>query len=454
MEGGSDVQCNFNRSGALCGMCRSGFSLSLGSSHCVQCSAQWPLLFVAILTAAFLAGVALAAILLFLNLTVATGVLNGIIFYANVIHANSSTFFPFVERNYITVFIAWLNLELGIDTCLFEGMDTYWKTLLQLAFPTYVICLVVIVILISEFSTKFARLIGRKDPVATLATFILLSYTRFLQTITVALSFSILDYPNGSRKVVWLPDGTVSYLRGKHILLFFIAMLILLVGIAYTTLLFSWQWLIYYQNKKVFKWVRYQKFYLFLEPYHAPYNFNHCFWTGLLLLVRVVLYIASTLNVSRAPGVDLLVTGIVTIGLLLLKGHVGSKSSIYRKWPVDVLETTCYVNIIIISFARFHTLESNQDENVVAYISGTITLALFLVVVVCHMFPEVCHRTKLCNKLGKRRQTPADEDEVLLNDHPPADGDQRDPPQPTVSWIDAPQRREQPYSAMVNVGET
>ena len=182
---------------------------------------------------------------------------------------------------------------------------------------------------------------------------------------------------------MWLPDGTVSYLRGKHILLFFIAMLILLVGIAYTTLLFSWQWLIYYQNKKVFKWVRYQKFYLFLEPYHAPYNFNHRFWAGLLLLVRVVLYIASTLNVSRAPGVDLLVTGIVTIGLLLLKGHVGSKSSIYRKWPVDVLEMTCYVNVIILSFARFYTLESNQDENVVAYISGTITLALFLVVVVC-----------------------------------------------------------------------
>ena len=69
------------------------------------------------------------------------------------------------------------------------------------------------------------------------------------------------------------------------------------------------------------------------------------------------------------------------------------------------------------------------------------------------MFTE-CYRTKLCNKLGKRRQTPDDEDEVLLNDHPPADGDQRDPPQPTVSWIDAPQRREQPYSAMVNVGET
>ena len=187
---GSDGQCNYNRSGTLCGRCHSGLSLSIGSSRCMQCSVHWPLLCAVILTAAFLAGIALVAILLSLNLTVATGTLNGIIFYANIINASSSTFLPFTESNFVSVFIAWLNLEVGIDTCLFEGMDTYWKTLLQLAFPTYVICLVVIVILISEFSTKFARLIGRKDPVATLATLILLSYTRFLQTITVSRWFT------------------------------------------------------------------------------------------------------------------------------------------------------------------------------------------------------------------------------------------------------------------------
>ena len=34
---GSDAQCNFNRSGTLCGKCQPGFSLSLGSSHCIKC---------------------------------------------------------------------------------------------------------------------------------------------------------------------------------------------------------------------------------------------------------------------------------------------------------------------------------------------------------------------------------------------------------------------------------
>ena len=63
----------------------------------------------------------------------------------------------------ITVLIPWLNLHgVRIDTCLFEGMDTYWKTLLLLAFPAYVIFLVVVVILISEHFVRFAQLIGWK----------------------------------------------------------------------------------------------------------------------------------------------------------------------------------------------------------------------------------------------------------------------------------------------------
>lgn len=91
--------------------------------------------------------------------------------------------------NYITIFIAWLNLEPGIDMYFFEGMDTYWKTVLQLAFPVYVIFIVVMVILVSEHSSEFARLIGRKNPVATLATLVLLSYTKLINALITSLSF-------------------------------------------------------------------------------------------------------------------------------------------------------------------------------------------------------------------------------------------------------------------------
>lgn len=77
--------------------------------------------------AALLAGIALVALLLMLNLTVAVGTLDGIIFYVNVVYATSNSLFPYSTQKFLTVFIAWLNLDIGFDTCFFEGMDTYWK---------------------------------------------------------------------------------------------------------------------------------------------------------------------------------------------------------------------------------------------------------------------------------------------------------------------------------------
>jgi len=41
----------------------------------------------------------------------------------DIIAVNSAIFFPPKETSILTVFIAWLNLDLGIETCFFDGMD-------------------------------------------------------------------------------------------------------------------------------------------------------------------------------------------------------------------------------------------------------------------------------------------------------------------------------------------
>ena len=243
IQGGADAQCEYDRSGKLCGTCKPGLSLSLSSPRCLPCSRYWPILFVVIVLAALLLGIALVALMLILNLTVAAGTLNGLIFYANIVNANSNIYFPYGRPKFITIFIAWLNLDLGIDICFFDGLDAYWKTWLQLAFPAYLVFLVIAVITMSKWSTKFSQFIGKRNPVATLATLILFSYAKFLHVIIAALSFTILHYPDGSREVVWLPDATVSYFLGKHSALFTAALFILIICTAYTILIFSWQWL-------------------------------------------------------------------------------------------------------------------------------------------------------------------------------------------------------------------
>ena len=126
------------------------------------------------LTIAFVVCIAIVGLLMAFNLTVAVGTLNGLIFYADILNVNGGTITS-LSIKVPSVFISWLNLEVGFDICFFEGMDTYWKAWLQLAFPSYVILLLLMIIIVSDRSIKFSQLLAKRDPVATLATLTLLS---------------------------------------------------------------------------------------------------------------------------------------------------------------------------------------------------------------------------------------------------------------------------------------
>ena len=218
---------------------------------------SWYRLFTALLCFGIIVvGVVLVGLILVLDLTVAVGTINGIVFYANVIAANSSLFLPFSQPNIFTVFIAWVNLSIGFDIiCPYTGLNEYIKVWLLFIFPIYLITLVVAVTLLSGYSSKFASMIEKKNPAATVATLILLSYTKFLQMVIKILSFTILKYPGGSQKVVWLPDANVQFLEAKHVPLFLIAIIFTCVGLAYTIILFLWQWLQRIPTTRMTNWI-------------------------------------------------------------------------------------------------------------------------------------------------------------------------------------------------------
>ena len=197
----TDLECSYGRTGLLCGGCQPGLSNVLGSSRCIKCSGAY----LSLLIPFALAGIALVAFLLLCKLTVAVGSINGLIFYANIIAVNRSVFLPSRQENVLTIFIAWLNLDLGIETCFYDGMDTFARTWLQFAFPLYVWAIVGAVVILSRYYGTIARMFGR-NPIALLATLFLLSYTELLRTIIAVLSFTYLEYPDGAEVAVWLYD--------------------------------------------------------------------------------------------------------------------------------------------------------------------------------------------------------------------------------------------------------
>ena len=127
-----DAQCAFGHSGVLCGGCESGLALILGSSKCQHCSNIYLLLILPFLAA----GVLLVLILGRLDITVASGTMNGVLFYANVVKVSSDALISNSVSKYFIILSAWLNLDLGIETCFSNHLDMFWKVLLQFAFPS------------------------------------------------------------------------------------------------------------------------------------------------------------------------------------------------------------------------------------------------------------------------------------------------------------------------------
>ena len=373
-----DKQCNFNHSGLLCGKCKEGLSLVLGSSQCKECSNNY----LALLIPFAAAGVLLVILLFLLHLTVAAGTLHGLIFYANIVEANHHIF-PQSLNNPASIFIAWLNLDLGIQTCFYSGMDAYAKTWLELVFPVYIWVIVGFLVYISHRSVTVTKLLG-SNPVPVLATLFLLSYAKVLRTIIAALSLTVLHYPHKS-VVVWIHDANVSL--AKYIPLAVVALLFLLfLFLPYTLLLLLGQWL---QSKSHFRrlyWVKNPRLKAVLDTYHAPYKPKHRYWTGLLLLVRCALFLVFAFNISGNDSVNLLVISSTAFGIfvwLTLSGVV------YKSWYLNALEVSFILNLGILAAATYHVTLSGGSQAAVAYTSVGIAFLTFVGIATYHIYMQI-----------------------------------------------------------------
>ena len=382
----TDVQCAYNRSGLSCGHCKKGYSLVLGTSRCKQCTSSH----LALLIPFAVMGAALVFLLLVCKLTVAIGTLSGLVFYANIVADNLTIFLPGEPTNGLAVFIAWINLDFGIETCFYDGMDAHSKTWLQFVFPVYIWVLVGLMILVSHFSQRFANLLG-SNPVSVLATLILLSYAKVLRTLATVGSFADLQYEDHSRRV-WLYDANLNYFIGERIPLVLVALLVFLfLVLPYTLLLLFGQWLQAISHLRLFSWINSARLKPFMDSYHAPYKAKHRYWPGLLLVLRFIFVI--TYN----PTYSLLVT---VVGTVILQMWAWVSGGVYKNWYLDALEGSFVLNLILLGVATYHVNYSGGNQLAVGYTSVSIALATFVGILAYHIFQQLRH-TKLWKKVPK-----------------------------------------------------
>lgn len=390
----SDDQCTENRTGILCGACKEGHSLILSNFNCEICDSK----FISLLIFFGGAGIALIAVLFALQITVAAGTINGLILYVNLINICRDLFFPPLktQTNPLTIFIAWTNLDFGFHTCFYNGLDYYSYAWLQYAFPFYLWFLIGVIVIICKFSAKVGKIFG-SNPIAVLATVILMSFNKLLQTSVDILSSTVLEYPRGRTERVWYADPNVPFFQGKHLALSIFAILVIVLFILpYIFLLTFGYHLQAFSGQKGFTW--FNNFTPLLDAYYAPFKKRTRYWTGFLLFVRSGIFLGFVTIVDSnvtLVGVTALFTGIAIIPWL--------SQRVYKKFYVDALEASYILNLCILTSATYHIQATEGNQVSLTYAFVGIAFVEFLGIIIFH----ACLRFKvdkyLCKKRGKAK---------------------------------------------------
>ena len=390
-----DEQCDYNRSGVLCGQCQGELSMVFGSSICDECSDNT--LWLIVVFAAL--GIGLIVILFVFNLTVSSGTINGLIIYANIIKLNETTFLNTNDNSSIMqfckIFISWLNLDFGIKTCFYNGLNGYVTTWLRLVFPLYLLCLISVIVFVSRYSRIVSKLC-RFNAVPVLATLIYLIYSSLSRTAVTIFQYAPLD----NSPPLWLYDGNVEYLGREHAALFVAGLLILIFLTPYTILL---TFLPFFQAKshlKLFSWVNKMK--PLLDSYQAPYKDSYRYWTGVILLARFVLYLVIAFNTANDYKINLTTIMFLSVVLLLATTVL----SVYKYWPLCLLDAFFYINIATLSFVTFskNSPSPNSTINIIGIFGAFICFIGILMINLWNMHKKYIRSIVLKLKYIKHQE--------------------------------------------------
>ena len=181
---------------------------------------------------------------------------------------------------------------------------------------------------------------------------------------------------------VWNVDGNINYLSDKHIALLTASLLFLVIGLVYTGLVFSSQWLQRYSGKCC-KSTRdpVVRFKPLIDAYTGPFKDKYRFWTGLCLIVRLILTVVFSFTTTLQSKLNNYII-ILTVSAM-------SMFRVYKDKRLNVLESLSFVNLMCLSVVVILFTESYHDIvsiNTIVIVSVSIEILLFAIIVFVHSY--------------------------------------------------------------------
>ena len=255
---------------------------------------------------------------------------------------------------------------------------------------------------------------------SVLATLFLLSYAKLLRVTFDAFASTSLTDANGTTTLLWLLDGDYVFLQWPHSLLFTAALVTLLGHIVpFTALLLVSPILQRYSHHKPLRWVNRMK--PFLDAYQGPYRTKVRYWTGLLLLVRLIILSANAINVTGNQAVNLFATSIVITIVLFIWLLLGRQ---YRNRFPYFLEVFFIGNLQLFSLASLF-LSSDKEVGLNAQEHLTYCMVCSALIVFMFIVAYHCLKLYLNTRQGKKAYQKVvsllKKHEADVQEHPTAD---------------------------------
>ena len=366
--------CIDNREGPLCSQCITGYSAVFGSSECKQCS-NWWLLTIIVYAAA---GPLLIYLLYALKLTLTTGTINSFIFYAQIFAVIKNP----VQRcsNLFSLFrivkslVALFNLSLYYPLCFYNGMSELMKSGIDLAFPFYLLIIVIGLIIASRYSVKLSNRLSHSS-VQVLVTIVHLSFSRLLTSALITFS-SVKIHTNTTETplLVWEYDATIEYGKGGHLIL------VIITSVMVGPLLCVY--MIVLLGGRVLLKINMLREYLrpVHEAIYAPYKRNREVFFPAQVLLVLFFYIFY----SQEKSFTILYAALtVTIFYTVISAYVGPFKSTWLNF-LNVF----ILFIILIGFVSDWYLLQFQKMEAIAILGSSASLLVlfsFIIIIICHI---------------------------------------------------------------------
>ena len=335
------------------------------------------------------------------NLTVLNETINTLIFYVNIISINMLTLHPICRHGICTIILLF-NLDLGIETCFYNGMDDYAKMWLQLSFPSYLIVIAILLITGSRYSIIIQRVTARRA-LPVLATIFLLSYTKVLRTVCIALFwyYKVILLPSNKTELFWSVNTTVHLFGIRFLIMFVVSIILFLILLPFNVVLLFPRLLSRFKFVSTFKPL--------LDTYIGSFKDKFSYWTGFLLLVRVIAFGLSTLS-----GYGSFLAISVLLGVLLcIQGHTRPKNKIK-----NVQESSLLLNLMVIHVASLYKPHSIGLRISQVLLTAGVLYLIVAITIHCLMFRcknTIYYYTKRLYNMACRKIVAIQNDSTNLN---------------------------------------